>query len=476
MEERKKEVIAFAKKWIEEFDDWDVEDIRFSEMKEDCETLGFSLIDGSLPEIKQIDEIEELEAVIYTQCENMLNKKTIPEQDLWFWFQDALDCLSRIARGCFFGIPETIKIESSPVFFISESREGRDIYQSIEISSSGKVKIIRTVFKDETDRIKVQDLQLDDIAVQRLMDAFAQYFSHTDRNEVYATDIGTWDVEMINTKGNLYEFHGSLCLQSIKLSDTNFSDLVRETLGIDDLYVLDGNDDPIRKILIEYWHQSCGDLYTEKLTLDRERETIEHIRTDPCGNRIEQKYYLKNIVKNLLNEFCDENLLSIDEEAEPVYEEPEETRNYKITIDHKYSSQSLEGKFYQNGLPDGYEDFADLVYAILRQHKKMELFDPSKYKEMKTTPKYYEYCAVVFDGNKKSYHYLAGKETLAAGDFVLVPVGRFDQISMAQLEYVEIYREDEVPYPLSKTKRIIKKCTPQEVEYFNHLNELKETR
>lgn len=69
MEERKKEVIAFAKKWIEEFDDWDVEDIRFSEMKEDCETLGFSLIDGSLPEIKQIDEIEELEAVIYTQCE-----------------------------------------------------------------------------------------------------------------------------------------------------------------------------------------------------------------------------------------------------------------------------------------------------------------------------------------------------------------------------------------------------------------------
>lgn len=111
------------------------------------------------------------------------------------------------------------------------------------------------------------------------------------------------------------------------------------------------------------------------------------------------------------------------------------------------------------------------MISILEQYGSMEMLDPSLYKQVKKAPQYYMYYGVTFDGSKKIYHYLSGEATLQKGDMVLVPAGKFDQISMAQVESVEIYRDDEVPYPVSRTKQVIKKCTPEEVEYFTMLSE-----
>ncbi len=158
--------------------------------------------------------------------------------------------------------------------------------------------------------------------------------------------------------------------------------------------------------------------------------------------------------------------------TEPVYEDPDETRKYTITFVYKYSGKMIiEGKFYKNGLPDRYAEFAKTMISILEQYGSMEMLDPSLYKQVKKAPQYYMYYGVTFDGSKKIYHYLSGEATLQKGDMVLVPAGKFDQISMAQVESVEIYRDDEVPYPVSRTKQVIKKCTPEEVEYFTMLSE-----
>ncbi len=478
--EQREEIIRFTDRWIEEFDIWNLKDISFPRMKKDCEDLGFILNHKKIVEIDQIDDAEELGSLIYTQCENVLNDpERMDEFDLWQWFVEALDRLSRIVHGCFFGIPKTIKIDSAPVFFNRMLTPGDEICQEIEINDSGKAKIIRTIYKEKKEEIEVQEMQIDESAAKRVMEAFANYFSRKDAYEVRAEDAGTWTVEMINTKGQAYSYSGSLIRRFILLEDTDLSDLVRETLGMDELYVMDREAfaDPIQSIIVEYVHQIIPDTssiktYDERLIIDRSNETIDLTRNDANGNRIQHIYHLKNIVKNVLNWFSDDELFYIDEETEPVYEDPDETRKYTITFVYKYSGKMIiEGKFYKNGLPDQYAEFAKTMISILEQYGSMEMLDPSLYKQVKKAPQYYMYYGVTFDGSKKIYHYLSGEVTLQKGDMVLVPAGKFDQISMAQVESVEIYRDDEVPYPVSRTKQVIKKCTPEEVEYFTMLSE-----
>lgn len=76
----------------------------------------------------------------------------------------------------------------------------------------------------------------------RLLGAISAYFS-SGYTEVIATDIGDWAMELTNTEGITYQFRGSLCAD-FDYEGTDLSDLVRDVIGMDDLYVFDGNDRP----------------------------------------------------------------------------------------------------------------------------------------------------------------------------------------------------------------------------------------
>ena len=67
----------------------------------------------------------------------------------------------------------------------------------------------------------------------------------------------------------------------------------------------------------------------------------------------------------------------------------------------------------------------------------------------------YTYVSVVFSGNKKAYYYIAGDESISVGDRVLVPFGKEEREGEATK--VKAYSEQNVPFPLEKTKTIIKK-------------------
>ncbi len=82
--------------------------------------------------------------------------------------------------------------------------------------------------------------------------AIVAYFNN-EYTEVFATDIGDWVMELTNTEGNTYKFRGSLCAD-FDYEGTDLSDLVRDTVGMDDLDVFDGNCKPdmINKITLDY--------------------------------------------------------------------------------------------------------------------------------------------------------------------------------------------------------------------------------
>jgi ADP-ribosylglycohydrolase len=67
-----------------------------------------------------------------------------------------------------------------------------------------------------------------------------------------------------------------------------------------------------------------------------------------------------------------------------------------------------------------------------------------------------KYCGVKFSGGGGIYHYRTTDLRINAGDTVIVPVGEDNREQEAEVETVEYCRWDNTPYPLEKTKQIIR--------------------
>lgn len=69
----------------------------------------------------------------------------------------------------------------------------------------------------------------------------------------------------------------------------------------------------------------------------------------------------------------------------------------------------------------------------------------------------YYYCAVVYEDGPYPYHYRTNDTTLKIGDKVVVPVGYQNTERIATIVSVEQHSRLTVPYPVEKTKFIIRK-------------------
>ena len=89
----------------------------------------------------------------------------------------------------------------------------------------------------------------------------------------------------------------------------------------------------------------------------------------------------------------------------------------------------------------------------------VEILDPSVYGKIKRCKSEYIFCSVTFDDGYKSYYYLTEDDSIKIGDFVIVPAGRDNHEAVVKVVNIEYFREEDVPLPVEKTKRIIRKCT-----------------
>ena len=148
-----------------------------------------------------------------------------------------------------------------------------------------------------------------------------------------------------------------------------------------------------------------------------------------------------------------------------IIENPNETKDYKITIDYKKTPQKvIAGSFDKNGLPDNFEEFADAVFDFIRFYGWGEILDPSVYGKVKRRTTDYIYCSVVFEEGQKSYYYLTEDDSIKIGDFVLVPAGKDNREVVVEVVNIEYFSEDNVPLPIEKTKRIIRKCMDEDFD------------
>ena len=78
----------------------------------------------------------------------------------------------------------------------------------------------------------------------------------------------------------------------------------------------------------------------------------------------------------------------------------------------------------------------------------------------------YIFCKVQFKGSYKHYTYRTDDETLAVGDVVDVPVGRFNDVNQARIVEIGYFDEYEAPYPIDRIKKIIGKHVADEWENY----------
>ena len=498
----------FAMKWIDKFRDPEINYIELVDhyMADDCAALGFEMDCGHAFQCaygKAISNYEELDKIIADVTDISLLGSAIYSRWRYFnhWAYDGAEilevknrswfilALSRLAlltgenSIIFNGIPKKMRLVSNNICYGPCPAPEDEVEQHLTINAEGRVWFSAYVFGDISGtytKARSSKFSIGKAGASELLSKVSSYFSG-EYNEVSKTDIGDWVLELTNTDEKTYQFRGSLC-NNFEVDGIDLSDLIRDTLDLQDLYVFDGNHKPdmINKIVLDYhrlnkikprempegaaWEFLTWD-YTEQLTIDRETETIEHIQNIGTGCKVSHKYQIEDGIESLLDGLDADGLFgSIAGPLNDVVETPDESRDYRITIDFKKKPQRvLTGTFDKNGLPDDFGEFADAVLDFICFYGLGEILDSSVYGEAKRRISDYIYCSVIFEEGQKSYYYLTEDDSIEVGDFVIVPAGKDNHEAIVEIVNIEYFPKSDTPFPIEKTKHIIRKCTDEEL-------------
>lgn len=316
-------------------------------------------------------------------------------------------------------------------------------------------------------------------AAARILNSVGTYFSQEHEIE-FSTDIGIWNMIITNDEGKPYKYTGSSCCD-FEVDGADLSDLIRDTLGMPDLFVFDGNSKPDRvdKITINYHrlttakpHALPNDLaedcqwdYSEKLVLDRRTQTLEYTQDMGSDGIVSRKYSGGDGVIRLLDDLDADRIFGCIAENDPgVIENSLETKLYEIIVDFKKRSQLvINGTFKQNGLPSDFPELAEGILNLMQRFGTGEILNPAFYNKTNRKRDDYIFCSVEFNDKGKSYYYLTEDDTLKIGDKVVVAVGDESHLAIAKIIGIEYFPEDQVPFPINRTKPILRKCTKDEL-------------
>ena len=510
-----KQIHDFAVKWCDKFRDQNINYIELVDhyMADDCDTLGFEMDCGhAFSEkygnaannhealdriIDDVTDIPLLGSAIYSQWRYFnhwaYTGAEILEPQNRAWFILALSRLALLSGEnpfIFQGTLKKMRIVSNNICYGPMPEPDEEVEQHLTINNEGRVWFSGYNYGyggERYEKARSKNFKIDKSAADNLFGAIAAYFSN-EYTEIFATDIGDWVMELTNTEGITYKFRGSLCAE-FDYEGTDLSDLVRDTVGMDDLYVFDGNCKPdmINKITLDYhrvtkikpgqkpedadWEFVTWD-YTERLIIDRTTETLEHIQNIGTGCKVSRKYEIEGGIESLLENFDAEDLFTRTEgNPDDVIDTPNETKDYTITIEYKKNPpRTIMGSYDKNGLPEDFSDFAETVFDFIRFYGLGEILDPSVYGKAKRRKSEYIFCSVTFDEGYKSYYYLTEDDSIEIGDFVLVPAGKDNHEAVVEVVNIEYLSEENVPLPIEKTKRIIRKCADEDFDPPDKLN------
>lgn len=357
-----------------------------------------------------------------------------------------------------------------------------EVEQRLTINANGRVWFSGYHFRmgfEKYVRGRRKNFTIRKEAAARILDLVGAYFSQEHEIE-YATDAGIWNMILTNDEGKPYKYTGSSCCD-FEVEGVDLSDFIRGTLGMPDLFVFDGNYKPDRvdKITINYHrlatakpHALLNDLaedckwdYSEKLVLDRKTQTMEYDQDMGSNGIISLKYSGGDGVVGLLDDLDADSIFDDIAENDPgLIENAFETKIYEIIVDFKKRPRLvIKGIFDKNGLPSDFPELAEEIRNFMQGFGTGEILEPAFYNKSNRKRDDYIFCSVEFNEKGKSYYYVTEDDTLKIGDKVVVAVGDESHLAIAKSIRIDYFPEDQVPFPINRTKPILRKCTKDEL-------------
>ncbi len=309
-----------------------------------------------------------------------------------------------------------------------------------------------------------------------ILKSIEDYFKSEECFIPYATDVGDWELILTNEGGESFKFVGSLIPLGTLLDD--ISQDMRERLDMPFLYLFNGEDaqDKIDRITIEYSRVTKYDKpkdlsnadyeyikwdYSEKLTIDRETETIEYFRKIGSECDTTWKYHVGGGVEQFLDETDVDIFDDIEGNPSEAIDNPKESKTYTITIDFAHlPSKTITGSFDRRGLPTEWASFANDLREFLLFYGEGEMLDRRFYEAQKLCPGDIIYLSVSFGDNYKTYYYKTEDNSIDVGDLVVVPVGTDGKERIVKVVKKEYFQASSPPMPFEKVKAVIEKLIP----------------
>ncbi|MFM9413545.1 hypothetical protein ACKQTC_04100 [Peptococcus simiae] len=504
------EVYDFAGQWRDRFRDYRMNqrDLAGQALGEACAALGFEMDGGQAfyaaygeaatsygaleGVIDEVVDISLLGAAIYARWQyfNQLADDPaaieLPQNRAWFIL--ALGRLLTLAGGQpapFRGHLKEMRLVSNRVAYGLLPGSCEEVEQVVTVDHEGGVSFAGYSYghgPGSYEKARSRDFVIQQALTDALLCAMAAYFKR-DPEGVFLTDSGSWDLTLTNTEDRVYLFKGSLGADLV-YKEISLSDLLRKVLDMDDLYAFDGRGKPdlITRIALDYHRtrrlkaiafprdrseKSLLQEETASLVIDKASGSlIFNQQTE--GGRLSYRYEEGDAVSRLLESFEAERLFTaIEGNPADVIDDPDDSKTYAITLDYqKKPRRVIRGSYDKRGLPVDFAGFANCVSAFIRRQGLGDIFDPAVYGKVRRRRSDYIFCSVSFNYIGKDYYYLTDDDSIEAGDLVIVPAGEDNTKTLAEVQAVEYFSAEEAPFPLEKTKRIIRKCTDEEIDRY----------
>lgn len=233
---------------------------------------------------------------------------------------------------------------------------------------------------------------------------------------------------------------------------------IRNALDRADLMVFDGNshEDFIDRFEIRY---TFGKGCSERLTLNRNKEAIIYTRNQDGYPKISTTYTFDDQISKILDNLNPVDFTStIPGIPKNAIKDSKLIGNFQFKIiRRKLKPIKIAGKYEKYELPEIWAAFMEKIYAMINVPAIGIIPDRNYYQRRLRCKDDYIYLTVNFLPSSKKYNYLTTDDSIQIGDWVLVPSGYENHLHECLVIDKNYYKKDEVPYPLSKIKKVVKK-------------------
>lgn len=238
---------------------------------------------------------------------------------------------------------------------------------------------------------------------------------------------------------------------------------IRDCLNRADLMALDGNgrEDFIEEFVVNYEED---DGYQEQLVLTRVPNAVTYRRQFADGPVVTTTFQWPESELPLLDRLNPVDFTAtIPGIPANAAEDNGQLGHFNCLIKRRIlPAVRFSGDYERYCLPAPWADLMHTIDELLDIPTTGALLNSNYYTRRRRCLDEAIYIGVKFFEDGREYNYLTDDDTIRPGDSVLVPVGEGDSEQALTVTSKHYYKRSEVPYPLDKVKRVIKKVDEEE--------------